>query len=269
MSFVNRQLYKQKPQAWGPVSSVQASIFKNAEIIGIDPASIVLAMPMWGPGDQIDYASYNLATNYGATFEKNAITVGSVSGQTIDTNRTYQELGNQYTIFLKSNVISQGASAFLSGKHSTNSSGYSSGIYRATVSKQYFYFAENSVSVDFLSGTFGERDFCITADGAIVKIYLEGNYKNQISNSASLGGTYNFKFGARWSSSSARVHQELHIAILFSLALAPSQIAHLSDNPYFLLHRVPTVFYSVPGGGVLPTFNPLFLNAAQPTRVIQ
>ena len=29
------------------------------------------------------------------------------------------------------------------------------------------------------------------------------------------------------------------------------------------------VFYSVPGGEVPPTFNPLFLNAAQPTRVIQ
>ena len=28
-------------------------------------------------------------------------------------------------------------------------------------------------------------------------------------------------------------------------------------------------FYSVPGGAVIPTFNPLFLNAAQPTRVIQ
>ena len=28
------------------------------------------------------------------------------------------------------------------------------------------------------------------------------------------------------------------------------------------------VFYSVPGG-TPPTFNPLFLNAAQPTRVIQ
>ena len=41
-----RQLYKQKPSAWGPVSSVQASIFKNAERIGIDRASIALAMPM-------------------------------------------------------------------------------------------------------------------------------------------------------------------------------------------------------------------------------
>ena len=35
MSFVNRKLYKQKPSAWGPVSAVQASIFKNAEKFGI------------------------------------------------------------------------------------------------------------------------------------------------------------------------------------------------------------------------------------------
>ena len=264
-----RRLYKQKPQAWGPVSAVKASIFKNAERAGIDPGSIALCMPMWGPGDQIDYAAYNLATNYGATFAKNAITVGSVSGQTIDTNRTYQELGNQYTIFLKSNVISQVTSAFLCGKHSTNSSGYSSGIYRSVTSNKYSYYPENGVTVDFLSGTFGERDFCITADGSTVKMYLEGNYNNQISNSASLCGTYSVKFGASWNTTSRIIRQELHIAILFSLALAPSQIAYLSDNPYFLLHRVPPVFYSVPGGEVLPTFNPLFLNAAQPTRVIQ
>lgn len=47
MSFVNRQLYKQKPQAWGPVSSVQASIFKNAEKIGIDPSLFDCLFPIW------------------------------------------------------------------------------------------------------------------------------------------------------------------------------------------------------------------------------
>ena len=37
----------------------------------------------------------------------------------------------------------------------------------------------------------------------------------------------------------------------------------------FILPSIGPVFYSVPGGAVIPTFNPLFLNAAQPTRVIQ
>ena len=64
MSFVNRQLYKQKCSAWGPVSAVQASMFKNAEKIGIDPESIALAMPMWGPGDQLDYSKNNNQYQY-------------------------------------------------------------------------------------------------------------------------------------------------------------------------------------------------------------
>ena len=81
-------------------------------------------------------------------------------------------------------------------------------------------------------------------------------------------------YGTSWffgglSSSYKGINGYIDQFMLFNTVLAASQIAYLSDNPYFLLNRIAPVFYSVPGGGVLPTFNPLFLNAAQPTRVIQ
>ena len=43
-----RQLYKQKPKQWGPISAVRAAVYRNAEeIYGIDPASIIIACPYW------------------------------------------------------------------------------------------------------------------------------------------------------------------------------------------------------------------------------
>src|SRR6056297_2770382 len=63
MSFFLRQLWRQKPQAYGPVSAVQRDIFLNAERVGIDPGSIALYLPMWGPGDQVDYITKLTSTN--------------------------------------------------------------------------------------------------------------------------------------------------------------------------------------------------------------
>src|SRR6056297_1633631 len=73
MSFFLRQLWKQKPQAYGPVSAVQRDIWMNAERCGIDPGSIVLYLPMWGPGDQVDYINTNEVINYNCAFKNNAL----------------------------------------------------------------------------------------------------------------------------------------------------------------------------------------------------
>src|SRR6056297_904694 len=73
MSFFLRQLWRQKPQAYGPVSAVQRNIFLNAERCGIDPGSIALYLPMWGPGDQVDYIGNGLFVNEGAAFTNNSL----------------------------------------------------------------------------------------------------------------------------------------------------------------------------------------------------
>ena len=73
MAFVHRKLYRQKPRAWGPVSAVQASIFKNAERAGIDLGYIQLCYPFWEGAGLVfkDYSQsladmqiYNLQTAY-------------------------------------------------------------------------------------------------------------------------------------------------------------------------------------------------------------
>ena len=48
-----------KPNQWGDFSAVQSALFHNAEKLGIDPESIALAMPMWGPGQQENYGNIN------------------------------------------------------------------------------------------------------------------------------------------------------------------------------------------------------------------
>ena len=83
-----------------------------------------------------------------------------------------------------------------------------------------------------------------------------------------IGNQYNDLNSAAYNLSALNAYFNF-VLLLNNFAATDSQIAQLSDNPYYLLHRVAPVFYSVPGGGVLPIFNPLFLNAAQPTRVIQ
>ena len=67
MSFINRQLYKQKPQQWGSVSAVQSSLFHNLESIGIDHQTCVLALPLWElSGVPHDYVSGSTGLFYGS-----------------------------------------------------------------------------------------------------------------------------------------------------------------------------------------------------------
>ena len=68
-----RQLWKQKPEAWGPVEAVQAAIRKNAAGIGIDPESIVLCLPMWERSGNkiIDYIGIKCGTLYPSTLLTN------------------------------------------------------------------------------------------------------------------------------------------------------------------------------------------------------
>ena len=59
MSLIVGQYYrgnpKQKPKQWGSVSTVQATVFNNAEKIGINPSNIPIAIPFWELAGNIPY----------------------------------------------------------------------------------------------------------------------------------------------------------------------------------------------------------------------
>ena len=277
MSFFNRQLYKQKPQAWGPVSSVQASIFKNAEMAGIDPASIAFAMPMWGPGNQLDYCNpINTFSNNLVSYDKGSLSFNGTTTYLAQSINSKIFETRPFTLFIKfTNIGDDVASHWIFAKEDTNLS-------------YGFGFRRYGTGLYFQSGT--ASSYLYKASGAIAnnqtlsichRIVSQTNYDVFIDNKLGVGWTkttsYNtndptintLQIGRSNGSYQGYHNGRIYYFYVFNTALTDGQITYLSDNPYFLLQRVAPVYYSVPGGAVLPTFNPLFLNAAQPTKVIQ
>lgn len=293
MSFVNRQLYKQKPQAWGPVSSVQASIFKNAEMAGIDPGSIALCMPLWDPGSFQDY-SQNLfkPTISGAVFTENSWYMDGTDDRFYFADNALWTPSKSLTAFIKGKLISvplSGTEGIISHYRGTDALGNadpqrawqlgvnaSSQLNAALSSSGSYQSVYNTVISTTLSANEAFDCALVWQASSRNDIYFKGNKTANASKPASLynastqlmiGNQYNDLNSAAYNLSALNAYFNF-VLLLNNFAATDSQIAQLSDNPYFLLHRQAPVFYSVPGG-TPPTFNPLFLNAAQPTRVIQ
>ena len=256
MSFVNRQLYKQKPQAFGPPSIVQRSIFANAERAGIDPRSIALCMPMWGPGNQVDYASTR----------QSPVTNGTWGNNQLSLSNGYVSLVNRVSpptpvCSLIANFSVSNLSSHIGLFSSSNSSTAYSGIWSNILS---------TGAIDIQCGN-GDRTDAINrktfrSNSGIISINTDYMYVGVLE-SLSSGALYiNGKTIATTISGSAFVYYpgtsngfigqasslgfygSIAQIIFLSIVLTPSQIAYLYDNPYFLLQRQAPVFYSVPGG---------------------
>ncbi len=252
-----RQLYKQKPQAWGPVSSVQASIFKNAEIIGIDPTSIVLAMPMWGPGNQLDYSKNNriFTPGSGVTFSQNSLKTTNDANGVIDLGSTFSPNNvNNFTV-IQSCKINTIDSFSLSSRTNTSAGGFefligSSSTY-GNVNLRYTddETAKTSATATGLNnGRYHQLTALLDSTNNTATFMVDSNIIDaSLVLFGSITNTQNLFIDKRGTTYRAGDHNYLWIA---SAIWKTSQIAHLSDNPYFLLHRVAPVFYSVPGGAI-------------------
>ncbi len=288
MSFVNRQLYKQKPQAWGPVSQVQASIFKNAEKIGI-PAPKA-AFPLFeGSGYPRNYMSGEIGTLYGSTAP--LWTVGpqgmelvwqanntgfmfstGIEGMTYGSN-------DKWSAFALARSPGTGIAPILSPGQTTNSYWHGMSVRYGILYNPLGMFEVDGYAAATTSSINNNLFYNISIGGA--------NYSNTYRKAwAGINGTVTVKentstatnralmtrigLGIYADSSPSGDKPIINLAFLWPTWAMPDSVFYfLNDNPYFLLHRVPPVFYSVPGGTVIPTFNPLFLNVAQPTRVVQ
>ena len=279
MSFFNSKLYKQKPQAWGPVSAVKASIFKNAERIGIDPGIISRFVITWNPGNQIDYANGAIGTTVGATFDKNRLNFDGNAYVSFSPPWAATDDPEYCTILVIASVPYAASTQhiFTWAKGTSPYNGY--GLTVRPVSG-------STLKLDTFWDTWGTNNSTFPTNAEImlstktrksvtgwVKTSVAGEPYRTIhsKNSTSLATapTQNFFVGRYEGGAYIQNGGFVKLAAFLRTDVSDAQIAYLSDNPYALIQRVPTVFYSVPGGAVIPTFNPLFLNAAQPTRVIQ
>ena len=252
MSFVNRQLYKQKPQAWGPASAVQASIFKNAERVGIDPVLLKCVMPFWSPGNQFDYSANIFHTISGnPIFDKKSI-VFDGSGDYISANSIATRLSDgRYHGALMIKIIP---------KSLPPSERYFLSMRRDDNSRWYMKHNASSLLVGWNTATtystgetllIGQSELLtLTWNAPFVGLYRGENLVWSISDTNSLAPN-NFAISALSSvptNTNYHANQAVDIVFVFDIGLDASQIAYIADNPYFLLPRVPTVFYSVPGG---------------------
>lgn len=255
-----RQSYKQKPQAWGPVSSVQASIFKNAERIGIDPASIALAMPMWGPWNQLDYSKNNriFTPGSGVTFSKNSLKTTNDANGVIDLGSTFSPNNvNNFTV-IQSCKINTIDSFSLSSRTSSLTGGFefligSSSTY-GNVNLRYTdaEAAKTSATATGLNdGRYHQLTALLDSTNNTATFMVDSNIIDaSLVLFGSITNTQNLFIDKRGTTYRAGDHNYLWIA---SAIWTTSQIAYLSDNPYFLLPRVAPVFYSVPGGAITIT----------------
>ncbi len=241
-----RQSYKQKPQAWGPVSEVQASIKKNAERVGIDPGNIYRYFPFWTPGKQLDYVNL-VSTTGSAVFKKNGLeninlvcpndfVFSNETGWAIF-SQTYiasgDASGSTSPDFLYSYTGGHGITIEIKGWGNVlrilDYHSYAGRIMESTIS-----FEDN------------DRTWCYHNKGtSLANLWVNGRIDTTNTSSRGNGGSY------RDITLGASVWRSKYLLILKQAK--DSQIAYFSDNPYFLLHRVPPTFYSMPTGSVLPT----------------
>ena len=263
----NRQLYKQKPSAWGPVSNVQTSIFKNAERIGIDPVLTAIYIPFWERAG-LHINNYGIYSGNGTavpdvTWKNNALETIAYTGSSniITMSRPTENiisLTTPFTLYFRAFV-----SDFIGWDYP--------GIVKIKCSDGQEFRAGFGNIVNYQGVICGSSANWVTIEtnesgfaGAWHNVFIIYNgrgsgdianfkiIRNNIQRSTSTAGTFGVNIDETSIGPSNGVNQNFnglidHIWFL-KTALNDSQVAHLSDNPYYLLHRVAPVFYSVPGG---------------------
>lgn len=259
MSFFNRQLYKQKPSAWGPVSAVQASIFKNAEKLWeYNPAGFISYIPLYW-FNAVDYIIPTRSIiNSGVTFnEQTSVFAGN----------THLDLGNNSDLDITDNIsflsiITPSSSPddfqIIAGKYDGTSSDDDSWMFRNSSTKAEFFIRNTSGttwhSTSISSAIYnGSTHFIAgTYDGAKLKCYVDNkSASTDIVTTIRSNPTIKTMIGKLVDGSLGYSYRgSMHEFLLCNTALTQEQILYKRDNPYFLLHRVPPVFYSVPSGSV-------------------
>ena len=277
MTFL-RQLWKQKPQAWGPFPAVQSALFHNLERIGIDPQTCQLAMPMWGPGDQYDYSKNSIIGSLGSSmsYENNKI----VGGSTYDDHNNRINLGTTIDPLVWSGItcivdaywIEPGTEQYpgiisnvLRGEYYTNYNltyEYDTGPSDVIIWRP----GDNATGIR-ISDVGLDKTHAVVAASWIkqgaANIYLNGINRAAGTIAADWGATNVTTYVNGYFRVTYRAGENKYKSILiFNYALNETQIASISDNPYQLWQPVPqkTIFLPIGGGS---TLLPIMMNMNQ------
>jgi hypothetical protein len=263
MGTFMRQLYKQKPVAWGPASSVQASIFKNAEKLGINQENIGAIIPYW---ENAGVQAQNIIT--GERYGNMALSA-SVGCRFINTIASTQNYNINYAGKTELSVLT---SLKLNGGSTVTSVGFcdtkrttdydSTKGFAIKVCSQLLFKVANTECLIAGAGLNETNKYFLAfiwKSGVEQLIYVDrakkidllaASYSSGLiyANSFIVGGYYDYTIN-----SIRRLSADVDYVYLFYSALNNAQRTYIQDNPYFLLQRVPPVFYSVPGGAITIT----------------
>jgi len=262
MSFFNRQLYKQKPAAWGPPSEVQSSIFANAERAGIDPAPIKQISCFWEKAGTPRNLISGLEGDGAVTWINGKASITNAQKIRFYNMSLAPGDHNKITFFLNATapvrqddvvrqIFGYGVSDGLRAQFTA---------YQSYTVDNRFAFEASENPLTYFTHTFRPELFVIrgipTSSTDVNYMVFNKNQKAEYTRSYATSLTWdNSTIGDSATMRNVRdpgAFEELRLFLFYKGILTDSQIAHLSDNPYCLLHRIAPVFYSLPTGTVLP-----------------
>ncbi len=236
MAFVHRKLWSYKPKQRGPAKAVSRDLYINAEQRGIDPARIALAMPMWNPGDQRDYAHGIISDSaLNATYQKNGVYLNSGYIHMPDG----LPKSDAFTMIVRASGDTPNTYLMGWGEAATNA-GPHMGNYQVNGDLRFAVWGNGVIDQPFdFSGIY---TIAGSKTGHSGRLYANGgllgtgiiNTSSQATSAGYIGALPNAT--NPWTG-------YIYSILFVTQQLSDSKIALLSDNPYALWQRVPPVSY--------------------------
>jgi hypothetical protein len=231
-----------KPHPWGNVSDVQSGLFHNAEKMGINPADIVKAMPLWEEGGTTAH-DYGISGSNGelsnAIFTGDGVSFGvNQSRMVVSTSKINHALGTVLILFQLNNDYSSSLSNYF-----FDSNG-----------QRFLFYITSSGDTGVFTGGVGRGNASIPwQKNTMYSVALEYN-KNELYRGGTLLNNYTdgdlgtfgdtLYFGDRQSGTNESFDGLFYSIFWFNSYLPISILESLEDNPWQLWQPRTPVFYS-------------------------
>jgi hypothetical protein len=241
-----------KPRQWGPLSAVRSAVFRNAESMGIDPASFIGFWPAWeGAGLVKDIISANDMSFFGNAYWENtgARTLGGTSDAIYANNNNNMSVGaGDFSVIVHCNIHSNSSSTERGIFTKYNIGGSTIPNWVLAIFSDYNYRFrirdEANNSADCATATssvvLGDQVLCGSRDGSTAKLfYAEDGYTSATNASVgSIDNTSPLSLGRFYTTASTDI--TFHQALYLKEKISRDQYRQLFGSPYILLQPNPT-----------------------------
>jgi hypothetical protein len=290
MSYVIRKLWAKKPKQWGPAKQVTAALRDRLENLGIEWASVKLALPFWSSGDQFDYGPNSLlGVNHGCSFVEDKLLVGD-SQRRVSFPTKEIEAANEFTLLSKQIVIQNNIPDWWEFLHNRTQYEPSDLLFEFRFGQDYMQSNKYSLhfgyrvsnnwqiwdarGVNYVDGSPFSTVFSHKyGDPSAIEVRLNGNIvtngswklgdgtlipKKQselpvgVGSITSIGDT-------EYVAGEDAVNGAVYYVLYFDRVLSDEQKSTLTENPYQLWQKNSSMYYSIPAPASAPTSTEAFI----------